>query len=182
MAIDSRKQLAMSENAQHGRRQSLAQLVKFLFLIGLLAFSWVLVSSLTVSHHDGDESNQYYMDVDVSELKPGELKKVSLQHKEVWIYHRSNKDIEQLKKHNLPLRSVREQYFVFFPYEPKRSCVVNWDDTAKTFYDTCNARHFDLAGRLLKQTTSPVVQLAIPGYRFASDRLIQIDVRVTNIR
>jgi Rieske Fe-S protein len=172
----------MSVNAQHERRQFLAQLVKFLLLIGLLAFAWVLVSSLTVTHQDEDESNQYYMDVDVSELKPGQVKKVSLQYKEVWIYHRSNDDIAQLKKQALPLRSVREQYFVFFPYEPKRGCVVNWDSAGKTFYDTCNARHFDLAGRVLPQTGLPTVQLSMPGYRFASDRLIQIDVRTANIR
>ena len=182
MAIDTFKQLAMSANTQHGRRQFLAQLVKFLFLIGLLAFTWVLVSSLTITRQDEDESKQYYMDVDVSELKPGQVKKVSLQYKEVWIYHRSNEDIAQLEKQGLPLRSVREQYFVFFPYEPKRGCVVNWDSAGKTFYDTCNARHFDLAGRLVKPAGSQPVQLGIPDYRFAADRLIQIDVRVANFR
>lgn len=182
MAIDTFKQLVMSANTQHGRRQFLAQLVKFLFLVGLLAFTWVLFSSLTITRQDEDESNQYFMDVDVSELKPGQVKKVSLQYKEVWIYHRSNEDIAQLKKQGLPLRSVREQYFVFFPYEPKRGCVVNWDSAGKTFYDTCNARHFDLAGRVQSQTASPTVQLGMPGYRFASDRLIQIDVRAANIR
>lgn len=172
----------MPTDTQYERRQLLAQLVKFLFFIALLAFSWVIISSLTIDNKDGDKGNQQYLDVDVTGLKAGQIKKVSMKYREVWIYHRSKKDIEQLKKQKQSLRSVRDDYFVFFPYEPKRGCMVNWDDTARTFYDTCNARHFDLAGRLMKKVDSHPVQLAVPDYRYATDRLIQIDVRLANIR
>lgn len=172
----------MAVEAQHGRRQFLALLVKFLSMVALLAFAWVIFSSLTVNKQGGDKSEDYYVDVDLSQLKIGQLTKVTLRHKDIWVYHRSPQDIKQLKKHNESLRSVRDEYFVFFPYEPKRGCLVNWDQSNKTFYDTCNARHFDLAGRLVKPASSQPVQLGIPGYRFAADRLIQIDVRAANFR
>jgi hypothetical protein len=157
-------------------RQFLAQLVKILILVALLAFTWVIIASLSTPQHDTDENVTPVFEVDVSALKPGTLKKVPLRHREVWIYRRSTQDIEKLKKQKQPMRSLKDEYFVFFPYEPKRQCLVNWEESKRSFYDTCNARYFDLAGRT-EVPVSPPVMLSIPDYRFASEQLIQIDAR-----
>ena len=165
----------MADSNSRQRRQLLAQLVRLLFFIGLLAFSWVIFSSLTINHQGEEQTSYSGIEVDIAHLKPGQLKKVSLRHKEVWIFHRTTQDIAQLKKQGGSLRSQRDAFFVFFPYEPKRQCLVNWEQSSVRFYDTCNARYFDLAGRLIDEKSS--AELAIPEYRFVSDHLIQIDAR-----
>lgn len=166
----------MSSSPRYEQRQLLAQVLKILILVALLAFTWVIIASLSSPQQGADEDKKPVIEVDVSSLKPGMLKKVSLHHREVWIYHRTTQEIEQLKKQNQPVRSNRDEYFVFYPYEPKRQCLVNWDEAKRRFYDTCNARYFDLAGRA-EVPVSPPAMLAIPGYRFVSNQLIQIDAR-----
>ena len=165
----------MMENDPHARRQFLARLVRFLFFIGLLAFSWVIISNLTFNHNIEEESTQVGSEVDLTTLKPGQLRKVSLRQREVWIYHRTVQDIAQLKKQNKLLRSKREKYFVFFPYEPKRQCLVNWDPSSRSFYDTCNARNFDLAGHLVDGKNPASATLSVPEYRFVSEHVLLID-------
>ena len=165
----------MTDSNSRQRRQLLAQLVRLLFFIGLLAFGWVIVSSLTINHQGEEQTSHSGIEVDIAQLKPGQLKKVSLRHKEVWIFHRTTEDIAQLKKQGGSLRSQRDAFFVFFPYEPKRQCLVNWDETSRRFYDTCNARYFNLAGHLVGEKDT--IELAIPEYRFVSEHLIQIDAR-----
>lgn len=167
----------MTASFQQQRRQFLVQLVRFLILIGLMAFSWVIVSSLGFNQQNEDEQKKSNFEIDVYRLKQGELSKVMLRYREVWVYHRSPRDIEQLKKQNRSLRSQRDAFFVFFPYEPKRQCMVSWDESNRSFYDTCNARYFDLAGRLVGLQGSDPVELAIPEYQFVSEQLIQIDAR-----
>lgn len=176
MATLFRYRVGMSSYHHYEHRQSLAQLVKILILIALLAFTWVIIASLSTPQHDADENVSALVEVDVSVLRPGMIKKVTLHHREVWIYHRSKQDIEKLKKQNQPMRSLKDEYFVFFPYEPKRQCLVNWDESKRSFYDTCNARYFDLTGRA-EASVSPPAILPIPGYHFASEQLIQIDAR-----
>lgn len=167
----------MPDASQLERRQFLSQLVRFLFLVGLLAFTWIIISSLSSTHLSENNKSDTGIEIELSDLQPGELKKIALQHKEVWVYYRSDKDIEQLKKQNHSLRSQRDAYFVFYPYEPRRQCVVNWDDTNRSFYDTCNARYFDLAGRAIGVNSSQQELLPVPEYQFISAQTIQIDAR-----
>jgi Rieske Fe-S protein len=173
----------MPESHSLSRRQSLAQIVKFLVLVAMLAFSWVIFSSFTTSGQDKVNTAAYYVDVELSGLEAGQLRKVSLRHRQVWIYHRTDSDIQRLKKSAKSLRSEQDKYFVFFPYEPQRNCLLSWDETNRAFYDPCFARHFDLAGRRLndKQAGLPML-LAIPQYRFISPRQLQIDARSANFR
>jgi Rieske Fe-S protein len=177
MAVKHNKKLNMSTNPGYERRQLLAQLVKLLSMIGLIALAWVFVASLTSTQQTEDKKMTRGIEVNVSQLKPGQLRKLSLGHKEVWVYHRSSEDVEQLKKDNPDLRSQHDNYFVFFPYEPKRQCLVNWDANNRSFYDTCNARHFDQAGRLAGNKGSLQVQLTVPEHHFVSEQVIQIDAR-----
>ena len=79
----------MSEAPLYERRQFLAQLVKFLFVVGILAFVGVVLVSLTSTRQTEDNKLRQGIEVDVSYLKTGQLKKVSAGHKEVWIFHRS---------------------------------------------------------------------------------------------
>ena len=166
----------MSSSPQYEQRRLLAQVLKILILVALLAFTWVIMASLSTPRQDADEDTKPVTQVDISGLKPGMLKKVSLRHREVWIYHRTMQEIAQLKQQNQPMRSSKDEYFVFFPYEPKRQCLVNWDESKRRFYDTCHARYFDLTGRAEVPVSPPAV-LPIPGYRFVSEQLIHIDAR-----
>ena len=177
MAVKQNKQLNMSTKPGIEHRQLLAQLVKLLFMIGLFALAWVFVASLTSTQQTDDRKMTPGIEVDVSQLKPGQLRKLTLGYKEVWIYHRSSEEVDQLKKDSPDLRSQHDNYFVFFPYEPKRQCLVNWDPNNRSFYDTCNARHFDQAGRLVGKDSSSQVQLSVPEHYFVSDQVIQIDAR-----
>lgn len=171
----------MSLSPQYEQRRLLAQVLKILILVALLAFTWVIIASLSTPQQYSDQDKKPVIEIDVSGLKPGMLKKVSLRHREIWIYHRTTQEITRLKKQNQPMRSSRDEYFVFFPYEPRRQCLVNWDESKRRFYDTCNARYFDLAGRA-EVTETPPAMLPIPGHRFVSGQLIQIDAREINFR
>ena len=172
----------MQDVTSLSRRQSLALIVKLMILVAVLTFVWVLLASLGVSVSSSDNQKNktadYFVRVDVSQIGVEQLHKTTLRHREVWIYHRSKIDIEQLKQETNDLRSVEDEYFVFFPYEARRNCQLNWEQGDKTFYDPCYAQHFDLAGRpVSSDKQSDVVSLRIPEYQFSGIGQLLIDVR-----
>ena len=172
----------MSDSSQYQRRQLLAQVVRFLFFIGLLAFIWVIISNIASRQPGMKGEDGHFFMIDVSAIKVGEIKKITHQYKEIWVYHRSREDINILANQSLPLRSQRDEYFVFYPYEPDRQCQVNWNASIKQFYDTCHARYFDLAGRVVNSKSSQSLELPVPLYRFIDDMTIQLDARQANFR
>lgn len=173
----------MTGDASLSRRRSLALIVKLMLLIAVLAFVRVIFSSLTFNEHTTNEIPGYFINIDVSNLEAGKLRKVTAFEKEIWIYRRSEDDIWQLKKVNNSLRSVSDEYFVFFPYEPLRNCLIQWDEHDRTFYDPCFANQYDLAGRIVKgKHKDQVLLLNILKYRFSLPGQLIIDARLAAIR
>ncbi|MGD8483464.1 MAG: hypothetical protein PVF81_01230 [Thioalkalispiraceae bacterium] len=171
----------MSTDVSLSRRQSLALLVKLMLLVALLAFVWVIMASFTVNTQDAEQIPDYYVELDVSTLQPGGLRKERAGHKEVWIYRRSESDLQRLKQQVVALRSVDDEFFVFFPYEPVRHCQVQWHAQQRSFYDPCSANHFDLTGRVLSEQGQPVY-LPTPQHRYSAAGYLLIDVREAPIR
>lgn len=173
----------MPDNVSLLRRQSLAFIVKLMFLVGIMAFIWVLLASLTFQQAANDETPEHIVSVDVSNLEPGQLRKVSLRHKEVWIVRRSETDIQKLKQLTSELRSVDDHYFVFFPYEPSRHCLVQWNEHQRTLHDPCSGQMFDLAGRRIEASSKqPPLLLPVPRYNYTSPGQLKIDARLAAIR
>lgn len=173
----------MPDNVSLSRRQLLAFIVKFMFVIAIVAFAWVLLASLTFTEQDNKQSPEHFINIDVSALEVSKLRKVSLRHKEVWIYRRSENDIEQLNLASNSLRSQDDNYFVFFPYEPTRNCLVQWNEHDRAFHDPCSGQSFDLAGRRIKRNGSEQdVYLPLPQYHYTSPGQIKIDARIAAIR
>ncbi|MGD8526391.1 MAG: hypothetical protein PVJ63_09075, partial [Thioalkalispiraceae bacterium] len=72
----------MSTDVSLSRRQTLALLVKLMLLVALLAFVWIIMASFTVNTQDAEQIPDYYVELDVSTLQPGGLRKERLGHKE----------------------------------------------------------------------------------------------------
>ena len=123
---------------------------------------------------------------EVKDMKAGELRKLD---SEVWIYRRTEDDLKLLgaydeyladprsEKSSQPLavanqwRSVRPDYFIFFPGAPYRGCAVqlvpaNTGDypyfaegsvvsQLNHFYEPCEGRTFDVAGRVFSRPRWP---------------------------
>ncbi|UCE88220.1 MAG: ubiquinol-cytochrome c reductase iron-sulfur subunit, partial [Pseudomonadota bacterium] len=84
------------------------------------------------------------VEVDVADLKPGEIRKASWRGREVWILRRSAQDIARLGElgpylqdpdsqasvqpvlARNPHRSLQPDLFVFYPTENLRTCQVTW--------------------------------------------------------
>ena len=165
------------------RRQSLALIVKLMVFVAVLAFVWVILASLTLNEQNTKEVPEHFINIDVSSLDAGKLRKVTIFHKEIWIYRRSERDIQQLKQLDDSLRSVVDEYFVFFPYEPIRNCQIQWDEHDRTFLDPCFGNQFDLAGRIVKgKHKDQDIYLPIPNYSSASPGQLKIDARLAAIR
>ena len=173
----------MSDDTSLSRRQSLALIVKLMVFVAILAFIWVILASLTFNQQSIKEVPGHYINIDVSSLEAGKLRNVSSRHKEIWIYRRSESDIQQLKQAGDSLRSVVDEYFVFVPYEPLRNCQVQWNEHDRTFHDPCSGNQFDLAGRIVKgKHKNQDIYLPIPEYLYTPPGQLNIDARLASIR
>jgi len=79
-------------------------------------------------------------------------------------------------------RSVKNQYFVFFPYETRRQCQLNWQQGSKAFYDPCYGQYYDLTGRAVDDveggvSVHEIAPLPIPKYQFSATGQLLIDAR-----
>lgn len=139
------------------------------------------------------------VEVDLSKLEPGQQVTVEWRGKPVWIIRRTTEMIEHLEDHDNLLRdpesvveqqpeyaqnehrSIKPEYLVLIGICTHLGCIPKYkpyEDELKPgwpggFYCPCHGSSFDLAGRVFKNVPAPI-NLAVPPYRFVSDKVIII--------
>ena len=130
------------------RRPFLSGLMKLLVFIGFIFVSIPFFSSFSSNEIDDKNAiaSPWIINLPVAEINPGKVNKLTWAGGIVWVYGRTEQDIQSLAKQNLALRdpfskksdqpehmqnnlrSASEAYFVFIPQENKRGCQVSLHD------------------------------------------------------
>lgn len=188
-------------------RLVLVRSVKLLVLLGIglatVPFLGFLFSGLDEKNPSSDTRGVV---VALWELKPSEITKADWLGRPVWIYRRTPADLRALRKlkeqlkdpesqsseqpveARNPLRSLREEYFVFIPLETSRNCQVHYvgsdefgtyeRDWYGGFVEPCHEARFDLAGRVYKNYSNPGQRnLNVPPHRFLAPQKLEIGAR-----
>ena len=185
------------------RRQFLSGLMKLLVFIGLAFISIPFISSFSSNSIDEkqDASSHWVVSLPVSEVVEGEVKVLSWSGRPVWIYSRTQSDIQALKEIDdllrdatsensdqpdsmkTKIRSASPHYFVFIPQESKRGCQVslNSGKDKVRFTEPCYAANYDAAGRVLKNSGKSEQQnLAVPEH-IIEDGILKIGIWMPKI-
>jgi ubiquinol-cytochrome c reductase iron-sulfur subunit len=141
------------------------------------------------------------VEVDISNVEPGELKVVEWRGKPVWVLRRTPQMLADLAKNDPRLsdpksevdqqpeyahneyRSIRPELFVVVGICTHLGCSPKErpaDDKAEMgaewnggFYCPCHGSKFDFAGRVFKGSPAPT-NLVVPPYRFLADGTIVV--------
>ena len=143
------------------------------------------------------------VEVDISDLKPGELRIVQWQGKPVWILRRNEEElasIEQMDgevrdpdsdKEQQPdyarneYRSVKPEYLIVIGLCTHLGCSPKYvtkeegegfnlgSDWKGGFFCPCHGSRFDLAGRVLKGVPAPT-NLVVPPYQYLAETRVLI--------
>ena len=141
------------------------------------------------------------VDVDVSNLRPGELRTVEWRGKPVFVLRRTPEMIDALARHDElladplsqrseqpeaernALRSSRPDLVVMEAVCTHLGCIPTFRPTPGSpdlgarwpggFYCPCHGSKFDLAGRVFKNVPAPT-NLTVPPYRFLSETALLI--------
>ncbi|OGT34237.1 MAG: ubiquinol-cytochrome c reductase iron-sulfur subunit [Gammaproteobacteria bacterium RBG_16_51_14] len=141
------------------------------------------------------------VEVDVSDLQPGQRKVVQWRGKPIWILRRDKKVLEDLaamdsivsdpksEEEQQPLyarneyRSVKSEYLVVIAVCTHLGCVPAYvtadephnlgSDWKGGFFCPCHGSFFDLAGRVFKRNPAPS-NLIVPPHQYLSDTRILI--------
>lgn len=138
------------------------------------------------------------VEVDVSSIKPGEMRTVEWRGKPVWILHRTEQQVEELKDNDSQLadpnserpgftppyaqneyRSRKPELFVAVGICTHLGCSPTPELAAEPgpglpadweggFFCPCHGSTFDLAGRVYKNKPAPD-NLEVPPYQFSAD-------------
>jgi ubiquinol-cytochrome c reductase iron-sulfur subunit len=138
------------------------------------------------------------VEVDVSSIKPGEMRTVEWRGKPVWILHRTEQQVEELKNNDSQLadpnsdrpgftppyakneyRSRKPELFVAVGICTHLGCSPTPELAAEPgpglpadweggFFCPCHGSTFDLAGRVYKNKPAPD-NLEVPPYQFSAD-------------
>ena len=115
--------------------------------------------------------------VDISGIKPGDVKLYRVGKRKLLVLHRSTEQIALLnnvgRQNNVIYRSVRPQYFLAWAYDPFFGCDLEY--LQNSFKAICVSNYYDLAGRLLNGDAS-ARELIVPDYRFEDDYRISVKV------
>ena len=137
--------------------------------------------------------------VDLSQMVPGQQVTVAWRGKPVWIIRRTLKMLKHLDENNLALRdpdslveqqpdyaknkfrSIKSEYLVLIGICTHLGCSPKYKPSEKElgpdwpggFYCPCHGSTFDLAGRVFKGVPAPI-NLEVPPYRFISEHEIII--------
>jgi ubiquinol-cytochrome c reductase iron-sulfur subunit len=145
------------------------------------------------------------VEVDVSKLEPGKKMTVEWRKKPVWIVHRTEQNLEDLKTLNDQLadplsevptqqpayisgvdRSIKPGYMVMIgicthlgcspTYKPEVGVASGMGpDWKGGFFCPCHGSKFDLSGRVFAGVPAPT-NLVVPPYKYTSDTTILIGV------
>jgi len=141
------------------------------------------------------------VEVDISDLKPGQRQIVKWQGKPVWIIRRDDKILSDLETLNAEVRdpqsdvdqqppyakntyrSRKPEFLVVIGLCTHLGCSPNYftaedqqdlgPDWKGGFFCPCHGSRFDLAGRVYKSVPAPT-NLVVPPYRFVTDNRILI--------
>lgn len=183
-----------SEQSTTQKRQLLSGLLKLLLLVGGVALAIPFV--ISVMHFESSPvtgPNDYTDEVSLPTLAAGELYRFSWRGIELAIYRRTTQDLQQLSRHTADLRDSQSQhsdqpadlqtawrsadknYFVFFPYESRKHCLVQLNEergTAVIFQEPCFGAQYDAAGRILAASGHPQqLNLAVPPHQLVGNKL-----------
>lgn len=189
---------------QKTRRLYLSFVVKLLIVLGIGAAAVPFVASMTGKPDNaGTVSAKVSVEVDVADLKAGEIRKTQWRGREVWILRRSAQDLANLDQltpylqdpdsessvqpalARNPHRSLQPELFVFYPTENLRTCQVTWHGPQEPpggaepwhggFAEQCFGARYDLAGRIYKDTgKAGQHNLSVPAYIVIDGRRVQL--------
>lgn len=185
------------------RRQILSGLMKLLVFIGLGFISIPFISHFSTNSIDEKQaaSSHWVLTQSLSDLVPGEVKALSWSGGLVWVYARTENDIELLKNSdstlrdinsaqsdqpeamNNNIRSASKSVFVFIPQENKRGCQVslNAGQDKVRFTEPCYGAKYDAAGRIFTKTGHKEQQnLAVPKH-IIEDGILKIGIWMPKI-
>lgn len=188
---------AVNELIDEQRRQFLIKSAGILVGVGVSCAMIPLVSSLLPSAKV--QASSAPVQVDLSQLEPGQQVTVEWQGKPVWIIRRTPAMLRKLAAHEGQLRdphslvdqqppyaqnqyrSLNPEYLVLIGICTHLGCIPRYTPTNQAlepqwpggFYCPCHGSTFDLSGRVFKGVPAPI-NLQVPPYRFVSDNVILI--------
>lgn len=141
------------------------------------------------------------IEVDVADMRPGELKRLEWQGRPVWILRRSEDDIAALEEIEGDLsdpesrvrqqpeyaqnryRSIRPEFLVVVGICTHLGCSPRLVESGERrdlgegwrggFFCACHGSRFDMAGRVYRNVPAPT-NLVVPPYKFLDDTRILI--------
>jgi len=141
------------------------------------------------------------VEVDISQLKPGEMLRVKWQGKPVWIVRRDDETLGELEAMAPKLRdpeseapqqpdyaeneyrSIKPHYLVVIGLCTHLGCSPNYfptegeaglgEDWQGGFFCPCHGSRFDMAGRVYKGVPAPA-NLVVPPHRYLTDTRILV--------
>ena len=187
------------ESQDLSRRRFLTTAATVVGGAGAIATTWPFISTMTPSAKT--KAIGAPIEVDISELSPGQKITVKWQGKPVWILRRSKKTLDDLVtldedvrdpdsvENQQPdyarneYRSIKDEYLVVIglcthlgcspTYVPEEEQNNLGADWKGGFFCPCHGSRFDLAGRVFKGVPAPS-NLVVPPYQFLSDTRILI--------
>lgn len=168
--------------------------------VGVVATAVPFIATLTPSERA--KALGASVEVDITDLRPGEMKTVEWRGKPVWVVRRTPEMLDALQGHDAQLvdpqslrdqqpvqaqnaaRSIRPEIFVAVGICTHLGCSPNSapkggnnpslpSDWPGGFFCPCHGSTFDGAGRVYKNKPAPT-NLEIPTHRYASDTRILI--------
>ena len=166
--------------------------------VGVAATTIPFISTMTPS--EKTKAIGAPVEVDIGELKPGEMLRIKWQGKPVWILKRTEKTLSDLETLDASVRdpdseveqqpayarnqyrSIKPEYLVVIGLCTHLGCSPNYfteeeeglgSDWKGGFFCPCHGSRFDLAGRVFKGVPAPA-NLVVPPYKFISDTRILI--------
>lgn len=140
----------MTKTTQSNYRFFISVLFRILVLVGFVAVISPFVLSVIDKTETANSPNNQYLTVKLSNMNPGDVKKITVTTIPVWIYKRHKNEIEQLSHMTAFLidpfstlsvqpeqlrnhyRSYNIHYFVFKPIESIRSCTIRFLENPDT--------------------------------------------------
>ena len=185
------------------RRQFLSGLMKLLVFIGLVFISIPFISHFSTNSIDEKQSSssRWVITQSLSDLVPGEVKALNWSGGLVWVYARTEADIQLLNNPGSSLRDVNseksdqpeamnnnmrsesENVFVFIPQENKRSCQVSLitELDKVRFTEPCYGAKYDAAGRIFENSGHKEQQnLSVPKH-IIEDGILKIGIWMPKI-
>ena len=193
----------MSSATSTKRRQILSGLMKLLAFIGFVFLSIPFISSFSSNSIDEKQAakSHWVISLPVTDLIAGEVKALPWAGGLVWVYTRTESDIQSLKNINTSLRdayseksdqpeqmknnfrSASEKFFVFIPQENKRNCQIRLNDERETviFTEPCFSAKYDAAGRIFEKSGHKEQQnLAVPEH-VIEDGILKVGIWMPKI-